>query len=154
MLILLFQMRCLKTISRRTSYKFRELSLNRLWWKCKFKHKILSGTAFIKHFSPVIYLKILSVGDFDSFLDKNDSAFPRNWYFNILVIATLPEKYSNTGFFLVCIQPKYGKIRTSKNSVFGHFYGVQLTVLRSRLLQSFSRSYMSDMVLSTPPYHA
>ena len=101
-----------------------------------------------------MYLKIFSVGDFDSFLDNDDSAFLRNWYFNILVIATLPEKYSNTEFFLVRIQPKYGKIRTSKNSVFGHFYGVQLIVLRSRLLQSFSRSYMSDRVLSTPPYHA
>ena len=127
MLILLFQMRCLKIISRSTSYKFRELSLSRLWWKSKFKHKILPGTAFIKHFSLVIYLKILSVGEFDNFLDKTDSAFPRNLCFDILVIATLREKCSNMEFFLVCIQPKNGKIRTSKISLFGQFYEVQLT---------------------------
>ena len=34
---------------------------------------------------------------------------------------TLREKRPNMGFFLVRIQSECGKIRTRKNSVFGHF---------------------------------
>ena len=43
------------------------------------------------------------------------------------ILHTLLEKCPNTEFFLVCIFPysdryrEYGKIRTRKNSVFGHF---------------------------------
>ena len=34
---------------------------------------------------------------------------------------SLREKFPNTEFFLVRIQSEYGKIRSRKNSVFGHF---------------------------------
>ena len=37
------------------------------------------------------------------------------------MLRTLREKCPNTDFFLVRFQSKYGKIRTRKNSVFGHF---------------------------------
>ena len=40
---------------------------------------------------------------------------------DITVRITLREKCPNTEFFLVRIQPKYGKVRTRKNSLFGHF---------------------------------
>ena len=36
-------------------------------------------------------------------------------------IDALPEKCPNTQFFLVRIQSEYRKMRTRKNSVFGHF---------------------------------
>ena len=39
----------------------------------------------------------------------------------------LCEMYPNTEFFLVRIQSECGKIRTRKNSVFGHFHAVILT---------------------------
>ena len=53
-----------------------------------------------------------------------------SWYQTIskLILKSLPsisyslcEKCPNTEFFLVCIKSEYRKIRTRKNSVFGHF---------------------------------
>ena len=40
-----------------------------------------------------------------------------------IVFKCLPlrEKCPETELFLACVQPEYTKIRTRKNSVFGHF---------------------------------
>ena len=66
----------------------------------------------------------------------------------------LREKCPNTEFLLVCIHPKYGKIRTRKMSVFGHFSrsdtvkrqnnhclkSVQIRTRKNSVFEHFSRS--------------
>ena len=48
-------------------------------------------------------------------------AFAVVFFFECEISLSQREKCPNTEFFLVCIQPDYGKIRTRKNYVFGHF---------------------------------
>ena len=79
----------------------------------RYSHLIEFEIASIKLFD-IIVLPIL----FRCYLDP---------YMCVLICLSLPEKYPNTAFFLyfpavsLRIQPECEKIRTRKNSVFGHF---------------------------------
>ena len=58
---------------------------------------------------------------FVSGMAQHQNHWKKNMELNSIIKWTLREKYRNTEFFLVRIWTEYGKIRTGKNSVRGHF---------------------------------
>ena len=60
-----------------------------------------------------------------------------NTYSWIFDSSSLREKCPNTEFFLVRIQPECGKIRTRKNSVFGHFSHSAYVYIKKSLMKAF-----------------
>ena len=91
---------------------FYEIILQKHELICSIHHKIIqtlaTGMFKLKH---------------DLYSEINRSIFIKgtNCCYNLSYKAALCEKCPNTELFLIRIQPKYRKIQTRNNSVFGHF---------------------------------